>query len=180
MSRALKRIWMRLIRGLGYPGVVALGLLVPAIALAAWLPHFKRDSASAAALLAAKTHAASQSQAAPRPVTDAELTREFVAGFPPLAQNAADLESIFQTAKLREVALLKGEYQLKAEPNASFVVYTATFPIRNDYRTLKDFSADVLKALPHVSMDELRMTRDSAGSTALDTLIRFTFFYRSP
>ena len=60
------------------------------------------------------------------------------------------------------------------------MVCTATFPIRNDYGTLKDFSADVLTALPHVSMDELRMTRDAAGSASLDAVVRFTLFYRSP
>ena len=43
--------------------------------------------------------------------------------------------------------LTKGEYQLKSEPNAAFVVYTATFPVHGDYDALKGFSADVLNAL---------------------------------
>ena len=74
--------------------------------------------------------------------------------------------------------LNKGEYQLKREPNAPFVTYTATFPMRNDYATFKDFAAEVLRALPHVSMDELRMARNDAGATALDSVVRFTFVYR--
>jgi hypothetical protein len=28
-------------------------------------------------------------------------------------------------------------------------------------------------------MDELRLTRDSAGSTSIDAVVRFAFFYRS-
>jgi hypothetical protein len=180
MRRELRRLWIRLTRALGVSGTVAIALLIPAIGLAAWMPTFRRDAVDAAALLVVKTQLASpRAQTGTRSISDVELTREFVAGFPILEQNATDIESIFEAAKAHNVALLKGEYQLKLEPNASFVVYTATFPIRSDYGALKDFSADVLKALPHVAMDELRLTRDSAGSTSIDAVVRFTFFYRS-
>jgi hypothetical protein len=181
MKQAFRRVWVRLLRTLGYPGLVGLGLLVPALALAAWLPHLQQDTGSVTASLANQARAAAQRlQASPRAPSDGEITREFVASFPLLEQNAADLETILTAARLHQVMLLKGEYQLKAEPNAPFMAYTATFPIHSDYATVKDFSADVLTALPHVSMDELRMTRDAAGSTSLDAVVRFTFFYRSP
>lgn len=181
MRRALKRIWMRLTRKLGYPGVLGIALLVPALALAAWLPRLKRDTNDMTVSLASKARAAARRlQDMPRTVSDVDITRDFVAGFPLLEQNSVDLEAIVTAADRHHVALLKGEYQLKTESNAPFVMYTATFPIRNDYATLKDFSADVLTALPHVSMDDLRMTRDAAGSTSLDAVVRFTLFYRSP
>ena len=181
MKRTLQRLWMRLVRTLGYPGLAGLALLVPALALAAWLPRLQRDSMDATAALAIKARAAARRlQASPRALSDGDVTREFVASFPLLEQNAADLDAILVAASHHHVALLKGEYQLKVDPSAPFMTYTATFPIRDNYATLKDFSADVLTALPHVSMDELRMTRDAAGSASLDAIVRFTFFYRSP
>lgn len=181
MTRRLRRLWLRLIAAVGYPGVAGLALLVPAVALAAWLPRLTQDTRAAADAVEARTRAAARRlQAAPRPLSEADVTRDFVSGFPRVTQNAADLEALFAAADARRLVLSKGEYQLKAEPHAPFVMVTATYPVRGDYATLKDFSADVLTALPHVAMDELRLARDGVGSTALDATLRFTFFYRSP
>ncbi|MEP7294944.1 MAG: hypothetical protein ABI702_02065 [Burkholderiales bacterium] len=181
MKRELKRLWLRLIRSVGYPGMAGIALLIPALVLAAWLPRLKQDTQNLASSIDAKTRAAARRvQAAPRTLSEADITRDFVSGFPLLAQNSADLETLFTAASARHIMLLKGEYQLKTEPQAPFITYTATYPVRGDYATLRDFSADVLTALPNVAMDELRLTRDAVGSTALDATVRFTFFYRSP
>ena len=181
MKLGLKRLWLRLIRSVGYPGVVGIALLIPVLALAAWLPRLKQDTQEMASSIDAKTRAAGRRlQPAPRASSEADITRDFVSGFPLLAQNSADLETLFNAASVRQIVLLKGEYQLKMEPQAPFMMFTATFPVRGDYATLKDFSADILTALPHVAMDELRLTRDAVASTALDATVRFTFFYRSP
>jgi len=51
--------------------------------------------------------------------------------------------------------------------------------VRTDYGAIKAFAADVLRALPNASMDELRMSRSDAGSTTIDSVLRFTFVYRS-
>ena len=109
----------------------------------------------------------------------ADVARHYVDGFPAMNRNAEDLAQIFAAAQGHHVQLTKGEYQLKADPGAAFVVYTATFPLHGDYDAIKGFSADVLDALPHVAMDELHLSRDNAGSTALDAVVRFTFYYRS-
>ena len=182
--RALWRGWMRLRRGLGDAGVWGIALLVLAAALATWLPHLKQETTGLAAalqkqsLLAANS-AANVSTLGPRASSDADLMRNTLASFPQLARNQADLDAIFTAAARRNVTLLKGEYQLKLDPGSPLAAYTATFPIRGDYATLKDFSGDVLRALPHVSLDEFRVSRDAAGSTSLEAVVRFTLFYRN-
>jgi hypothetical protein len=180
MKRILQRALQRVSRRFGYPGLIALALLVPSIVIALWIPRLNRHADELRAALAAQADAvARQNKPAQRRVSNGEQVLDFVAGFPPLAQSSDDLDKVFETAKRRHLILLKGEYQLKAEPNAPWVSYTATFPIRNEYGALKDFTADVLTALPHVSMDEMRMTRADAGSGVLDSVVRFTFIYRS-
>ncbi|MDH5331633.1 MAG: hypothetical protein OEW27_16955, partial [Aquincola sp.] len=87
---------------------------------------------------------------------------------------------VFAAARRYNVNLPKGEYVLKAEPNTPLVSFTATFPVRNEYGAIKAFTADVLTTLPHVSMDDLRLARNDAGTGVLDAVIRFTFVYRSP
>ncbi len=180
MKQALLRIWLKLVRRLGLSGVAGAVALVAGIALAATLPQLQRETRATVASRAAQALAAQQrAQARPVSLSPADAARAYVDGFPMLSQNAADLTQVFSAAQGRHVQLTKGEYQLKSEPNAAFVVYTATFPVHGDYDSLKGFSADVLNALPHAAMDELHLSRDNAGSTALDAVVRFTFYYRS-
>ncbi len=180
MTRVVQHVWMQLVRRFGYAGVGGLSMLVVALALAAYLPRLKRQAVTATTSLATGEHdAVLRRTSQPRPVSETDLTREFVGRFPLMTQNAADLGAIFAAASHHHVALVKGEYQMKSEPNSPFVTFSATFPIRNDYASLREFSADVLTALPHVSMDELRLARDGASGVALDGVIRFTLIYRS-
>ena len=157
-----------------------MALLVAALMIAAWIPRLERQGEQLRLTLATKIAAASRAgRPPPAPVPVGEQVREFIAALPPLTQNASDLEAVFQSAKRRNVALLKGEYQLKQDPQAPLVTYIATFPVHSQYSALKDFTADVLRELPNSSMDELRMTRSDAGSLTLDAVVRFTFVYRS-
>jgi hypothetical protein len=180
MNQAAWRVWLALARRVGYTGIAGGLLLAAGLALAIALPSLERATRQATSAMAARALAARPpARAVPASVPPADAARAYVEGFPALGQNAADLAQVFAAAQLRHLPLPKGEYQLKAEPNAPFVMFTATYPVHADYDTLKGFSADVLSALPHVSMDELRMSRDNAGSTTLDAVVRFTFFYRS-
>jgi hypothetical protein len=180
MKQALLRTWLRVVRRIGPSGVAGVIVLLAGVALAATLPQLRREAREAVAARAAHALAA-QERGLARPVSlsPAEVARTYVDGFPALSQNAADLTQVFAAAQTHHVQLTKGEYQLKSDSNAAFVVYTATFPVHGEYDALKGFSADVLSALPHVAMDELHLSRDNAGSTALDAVVRFTFYYRS-
>jgi hypothetical protein len=102
----------------------------------------------------------------------------FVEAFPPLSQSPTDLGTVFKSANQRDIRLVKGDYQFKNSPNNSLVVLTATFPLRADYGTTKEFAADVLRAVPNASMDELHMARSAANVAELESSIRFSFVYR--
>lgn len=180
MNHLLQRAWQRVFRRLGPPGLIALALLVPAVLIAVSMPRLNREADELRATLAVKADAMLRmAPPARREMSTGEQVLDFVSGFPPLTQSSADLDKVFDTAKRRNISLPKGEYLLKVEPNSPLVTYTATFPVRNDYGSLKDFTADVLTALPHASMDELRMTRTDAASSVLDAVVRFTFVYRN-
>jgi hypothetical protein len=88
------------------------------------------------------------------------------------------LETVFDSAKGRDIKLLKGEYQFKSDINSALVVLTATFPLNAAYTTTREFVADVLRAVPNASMDDLRMARSAANATELESSIRFSFVYR--
>jgi hypothetical protein len=180
MNRQLQRVWRRVLRRIGYPGLFALALLMVTTAIALWLPRLKLQSDELRATLAVQASMLDrQNRPSQRRLTSEERAAEFVASAPTLSQSASDLSEVFAIAKRRNLALPKGDYQLKAEPNTTLVSYSITLPLRNDYGALKGFTADVLEALPHASLDELRMSRADAGSSVLDAVVRFTFVYRS-
>ena len=182
MKALLWRLWHRGVRRLGVYGMVAIVLALPMLAgVTAWTSQLTRQTAelhAAAVLRKAALAAGVVVEPARAPTSNEQLTA-FVATFPRLDQNAADLERIFGTAADHNIQLLKGEYQLKAEPNATFLAYTVTLPVRDRYGAIKDFIADVMKTLPHASLDELRVTRDDADTATLDAVVRFTLIYRS-
>jgi hypothetical protein len=182
MKRALLGLWHRTLRRAGPYATAGGGLFLAAVLLASWIPHLQRQGQALRTAVVAKSATAPAPGAASvvRRVPVGEQVGEFVAVFPPLSQNPSDLDEVFQSAKRRNVALLQGEYQLKQQANAPLVIYTATFPVRTDYASIKQFAADVLRARPNASMDELRMNRSSSGSAALESVIRFSFVYRRP
>lgn len=182
MRLTLVGVWHRTFRRIGPVNVVTGIFTIGTVALAAWA--IQLDGQSDALRLQLQARAAS----APTPdqtvqarhVPIGQQIDEFVATFPPLSQNPADLSEVFQSAKRHEIQLPRGDYQFKNDVNVALVVLTATFPLSAAYGSTKEFAADVLRALPHASMDDLRMTRSAADVDALESSIRFSFVYRRP
>lgn len=181
MKRLALRLWRRASRKIGATGVIGLALLVAALVVALAIPGMSHHSDELRATLVSRADdIARKGQSVRRNVSSSERVGEFVSAFPELSHSADDLGQVFAAAQRYNVSLPKGEYALKAEPNTPLVSFTATFPVRSEYGAIKAFTADVMTALPHVSMDDLRMARSDAGTGALDAVIRLTFVYRSP
>ena len=179
MNAAVLGVWHRVLRRFGAYRLLSLSLLLLSLLLGAWVLELDAQDQVMRATIIAKRAAHPVAPAAPtRHIPVAEQVDEFVAAFPPLDDNAADLERIFQSARKHNLQLPRGEYKFKQDANEPLASYTAIFPVKADYGALRDFSADVLNALPNASMEELRMARSSADSTLLEAVIRFTLVYR--
>ncbi len=180
MKRTWLGIWHRTLRRVGRLGLTAGILTLGAVTLLTWAMALKGQRVALNQQLqaqAAKATPPAQVLPAHR-VPIGQQIDEFVATFPPLSQSPADLSTIFQSAESRHIQLLRGDYQLKNDAKTALVVLTATFPLHATYGPTKEFAADVLRALPHASMDELRMTRSAADIGELESSIRFSFVYR--
>jgi hypothetical protein len=182
VTLSLIGMWHRNLRRFGPLGIAAGFFAAGALALAAWIPQlYSQDDELRTTLKKRATQAPTLVPAANvQSVPEVQQIGEFIAAFPPMSQNSSDLNEIFQSAKRRNIQLARGEYQLKDDANTPLVVLIATFPVSAGYGPTKEFTADVLRALPHVSLDELRMTRSAAGVSALESSIRFSLVYRRP
>ncbi len=180
MKLKMVGIWRRMFRRIGLLGVVAGMFTGGAMVLGTWA--LLLDVQGVALRTQRQVQTASDPASHPgvpiKRLSVGQHIDEFVSTFPPLSRNTADLSEVFKSAKRRNIPLPRGDYQLKNDINAALVVVTATFPMTAAYGPTKEFAADVLRALPHASMDELRMTRSAANLDALETSIRFSFVYR--
>lgn len=173
-------IWRQLLRKSGAYGIATFVLIGSALLLATWIPKLVSQGHVLRADAEAKANA-KPSFAAPTGVNRMPVGQqigEFVAAFPPLSHSTEDLQAVFESAKRHNLQLPRGDYQFKEDATAPLVVFSATFPLSAEYATVKGFTADVLRTVPNVSMDELRMTRNAAGSNMLESVVRFSFVYQ--
>jgi hypothetical protein len=167
-----------LARRLGTAGMIGVLLLVGAVLAFVLSPKLLKDADSLEDSVALKEQQVAQLSSQPVVTTVKDQVKQYTGAFPDASQNASDLKRVFDAAAKHKIELLKGEYQLIADPNATFITYSAVFPVKDSYGTLKSFANEVLTAMPHVALEELRMERPTSTSSVLDARIRFTFIYK--
>jgi hypothetical protein len=180
MAGALTRARWQLaqgLRGIGLPGWVALaGGLGCALALVGLIEPLRAE--------ALRLDAVSQQlaqRATTRPTSAAEPTPEqqLIA----FEHRFADERSIAPTlARLQAIAQQRGfrldqaEFKLTSEPAEPLARYTIVLPIKADYRAVRRFSRDALRALPALALDEVNLRRGDPASPLLDAQLRFVLF----
>jgi len=96
----------------------------------------------------------------------------------PLAQRQnEDLKTLFQLARRRGLLLAQAEYGRPADVSASIDGLQLTLPLGGSYPQLRQFAEDALRAMPHLSIDQIGFERDTiAGAVAR---IKLTLWYRA-
>jgi hypothetical protein len=171
--------WQRMLRRLGWLGLAGALLAGLAVSLLMASDQLQRSAAQTqSAIEAERRKLAGLRKRQAAPASDSQKAEQFVEAFPSAAHSAADLRMIFECAHRAHVSLPRGEYVVKADGNAAFITYTATFPVHEPYEQLKFMAAAVLEALPHAALEELRMARSDSTGVDLDATLRFTLVYR--
>jgi hypothetical protein len=175
------RRWPRRLRErLGHFGLAGMGLLLAAAALSVYAPQFAREAQDLRAA-ADQTRGRLEEvrrQLAQQPASPQQAAR-LREWFPTVDQATADLRVMFNTAQKNRIELAKGEYTLAPAEDASQLRrFEVVFPLKERYPTIKGFVAEVLNAVPHASLVELRIERGAAHVDQLDARVHFTLFYR--
>ena len=180
MKDFLLSVRFQMLRFLGVAGLLGL-LLLAAAALTGYLlipltntQGFSLKQELRATRISA-TQASEQRRSAPNTVTQLQTLWDWL---PPLANNAGDVQKLFDLATQGGLVLSKADYQITIEPGAQFVRYQVTLPIKERYLAIRRFAADALNAMPHLALDELQFSRSQASGDVVDAQLRLTFFYR--
>jgi hypothetical protein len=166
---------------LGIVGLIGIGLLLLAAVLGLYAPPLARQAEElhASADRAREKLEEARLRLSRRPETSQQAAqlREWI---PTVDRANEDLRLMFAAAQKFHVELPKGEYALASDDDASQLRrFEVVLPVKERYVAIKEFVAEVLNAIPHASLAELRIERSAANVEVLDARIRFRIFYRA-
>jgi hypothetical protein len=166
---------------LGAVGLGGIALLAAAAVLALTAPPLERETGelreSAERARALLEQARAELERQPSTIARTAQLRDW---FPLFEQSTADLRIVFAAARSQRIDVAKGDYALANGADASGLQrFEIVLPVKERYVTIKAFVGEVLKALPHASLAELRVERSAAGVEMLDARVRLTLFYRA-
>lgn len=159
----------RLLEALGPLGVVGTGLML------ACAPFYFSAIRPAERELADRRLAAALPAAADR---GPQRRQRFEQLFPPLAQLPDELERLYGFARDAQLELSRGDYRLEND-GGLLLEYRVTLPLHGTYAGIRRFLAQVLRAMPLVSVDALQFARDGAQAPTLNAKVRLTVYFRA-
>ena len=168
-------LWARYLFGaVGLPGQIGLIAVVLAIgAYVGWLHPMKLNLAVQQTEL---TRAARHRT--PLAIPDDPATRldRLKRALPALGTLPDDLASLNQAAGRAGVQIGEVQYQLQPVADAPWLRYRASLPVSGGYPAVRRYLKEVLDALPHAALDEIRMERGESGAPVAD--LRLALYYR--
>ena len=171
-------VWRTWRSRLGPEGLTGALLVASSIAAVAYAPLMREDAdARKADIEALRVQLQSTRQASPG--TGGGPVERLRALLPPMDSSTQDLRTLFAVAARHRVDVPKGDYTLHhADDGGGFARLDLVLPIKDRYVTIKALVADLLNALPHASLGELKMERPAASSPVLEARVRLTLHYR--
>lgn len=172
------RMWRTWRSRLGPAGLTGALLIALSVAALGYAPLLREDTdARKAEVEALRMQLQSMQQASPG--TGGGAVERLRAVLPPMDAATHDLRTVFEVAARHRVDVPKGDYTLhRADDGSGLARLDLLLPIKDRYVTIKALVADLLNALPHASLGELRMERPAATSSVLEARVRLTLHYR--
>lgn len=183
MRARLKRLIVRCLVRLGWPGTVGVGVWVMAAAFhfSAVLPAQQRldDVRVAAASLQERIARAGRHLAAgDRPAS--EQLEAFYRAFPDERSSPEWIGRIAATAQRCGLSLDAGEYRPTRDSAGRLTRLQVTLPVRGEYRQIRRFLASTGAAVPIASLEQVQFERQKVGDPLVDATIRLVLYLEQP
>lgn len=168
----------RVARGLGWPGLAGLLLLMGTVAFVLLvLKPMQREVADIRSE-ANELHTRAATRHALKADTPAAQLDAFYRFFPEGGSLADTLGKVYDAAAAQNLALEQGEYRLAAEHDARLQRYDLVFPVRGQYTQIRRFVAQVLKDVPSLALEGVNFNRQNAGDIGVEAQVRLTLYLR--
>lgn len=158
-------------RRLGRTGLLGLGMLLVALLLTAETGAQQRTNAIQQERLATL-----QLEAARRASEPAPQVPNPVAGLPPGGAAAQQIGELEQLARAHGLDLPLGHYSVAPLMGTSLQHWQLVLPVETSYPALHAFLAAALERQPNLTLDELKLQRDSIESVELEAELHLSMF----
>lgn len=158
------------------------GALLVIAGILTW-PLYFWPQARAARQLDASTIAtadAPESGAGPMDNSPQAQMRSFYAILPDVRDIPQVLQTIHAAALKQGFDLSEAQLKLQTDANATVARYEMVFPIKAAYPATRDFVSQVMREIPALALEEMRLQRSDPDSSILESRIAFVLFLRAP
>lgn len=178
--RWVSRHWRRI---LGWPGVVALGLMASLLPfyLSAVRPlqaHLDEVRQSVARQLRHDALAGKQDEGRQRG-PDEQLA-EYYRFFPPVRSAPQWLEKLITLAESNGLSIDQGEYHATQDKVGRLVRFQISLPVKGEYRQLRKFLAAVPGELPVMALEKVQFERQNIADPAVEARIGLVLYLGRP
>lgn len=169
----------RLLRLLGRPGVLAIGILVvfPPFYFSAVVPaqeHLDATRRSALALREQARHAGKSSgHPQPRP---GEQLAAFYRVFPEERNSPQLLEKLAALAEKNGLGLNEGEYKATPDKAGRLMRFQMMLPVKGEYRQIRAFLAELSAEIPVIALENVQFSRQSVADSSVEARIRLVLY----
>lgn len=162
----------RLGRILGMTGLVGSAMLVAALLLQfIQVEAIHRATVAQQTTLASLRHAVANQPAVPNPQPVNPLS-----ALPPTGEASQQIGELEQLAHAYGLELPRGQYSVAPLTGTSLLRWQLILPIEASYPALHGFLAAALERQPNLTLDELKLKRDSIETDELQTELRMSLF----
>jgi len=169
----------RLLRILGRPGVLAIGILVvfPPFYFSAVVPAQERlDAARRNTLLLREQmlHDGKSSDRIRR--TPGEQLVEFYRGFPDERHSPQSLEKLAALAEKNGLSLNEGEYKPTRDKVGRLMRLHMMFPVKGEYQQIRSFLSALPGEIPIIALENVQFTRQNVADSTVEARIRLVLY----
>jgi len=162
----LRTLW-RALKAWGWPGAVALILLLLAGGAVGYEQHCRTQEAEATAE-ARKLEAQLQALAKVQAAVPVQTRQDWLAALPPAAERQRRLADLLEASIRQGLNATRTEHKLSTDPVAGLERLRVTMPIQGSYAQLRQFIGVALAQDPALSLDSLRLRRPSPQANQVE------------
>lgn len=103
----------------------------------------------------------------------------FMSQMPPVSTHLDDVGFLFKLAKERSVSIGPISYRTQAGSPLPVVMRMLDLRVEEEYPKLKAFVAELLRQMPHLYLEEIRVEQGSAATSKAQFTLKLSFVYQS-
>lgn len=169
----------RWLRTMGWPAVLAIGLLVVCLSLyfSTIRPMQERLVEVQHSTVVAREQALRDGQAGnDRLLTPAEQLAEFYRAFPAERYSPQWLEKLIAIAEQNDLSLNEGEYKTSREKVGRLVRYQIVLPVKGQYPQIREFLAEIPAEIPIMALENVQFERENVADATVTAKIKLVLY----